>query len=628
MMEDPESSSDSSTRASQVSLVESLLSEVKAHAAKGTGADEFMRTVAQRLDRVPAEVATQSSVTALLAVAGYYFGGGRELARGIEAAALAVKKARLTRTLGLLRPALTFQGSLCAHAGNSAAALESFDEALAVAQQINDEDGFTVVLLNIAAAALQSGAYRDAIKVLERVIARVKEGHGRSSLLGPAYGNVAFCHLCLEEDANVVAGLQAARRGMTQFRLATEPAMAGASVCEATYALLLLKLGKVQVATVRAAGARRSASRANSMQAEIQSSAVEGLCEVMRGNHTSGLARIEQAVEQARLVFEPGLQMALKVARDAYEIVGDAKKALAMQNESEERARQKWQEVALRNHFAHLKSIGVTLEIDQRTEGVVVRRRRELEGRIAQEELQKVERSASDNLRGMQELVKFLEQAAVDAEANEDPTGLHCYRVGRLAALIAEEFGFNEEVCFEIEIGGRLHDIGKLGMPVSLTSKTTRLTPEERKVMERHTTDGAALLGKCLVKLKVAEQIARHHHENWDGTGYPAGLAGNGIPVEARIVAVADTFDALTSTRVHRPAIGSERALEEVGRLSGTRFDPHFVTLLIRVVRRLKDEQPNVKDYLAEAGRASDYLKWRESISARIESGAGPKTGR
>lgn len=125
---------------------------------------------------------------------------------------------------------------------------------------------------------------------------------------------------------------------------------------------------------------------------------------------------------------------------------------------------------------------------------------------------------------------------------------------------------------------GPLHDVGKIGVPDAVLRKPGRLTRSEFELMKSHTTIGAEILGGSRHEiLQVARRIAESHHERWDGAGYPYGLVADATPVEARIVAVADTFDTITHTRPYREAVRPEAALEEIVRCRGAQFDPDVV---------------------------------------------------
>ncbi len=171
-----------------------------------------------------------------------------------------------------------------------------------------------------------------------------------------------------------------------------------------------------------------------------------------------------------------------------------------------------------------------------------------------------------------------LRRLAVAAEYRDDDTAQHTQRVGDMAALLARELGVNAVAQEIIRESAALHDVGKLGIPDAILLKPARLTAAEYDVMKTHTTLGAELLsGSASPVLQMAAVIAETHHERWDGTGYPAGLAGAAIPLVGRIVAVADVYDALTHDRPYKAAWTTEQAIQELQRGSGGQFDPAVI---------------------------------------------------
>jgi putative two-component system response regulator len=171
--------------------------------------------------------------------------------------------------------------------------------------------------------------------------------------------------------------------------------------------------------------------------------------------------------------------------------------------------------------------------------------------------------------------LEVLDRLARAAEFRDDETGRHTRRVGRVAALLAQALGIEEVAVELIERAAPLHDIGKIGIPDRLLLKPGKLTEDEFAVMKRHTTIGAEILAGGRSRLvQEAQEIALHHHERWDGTGYPTGLVGEAIPVSARIVALADVFDALTHPRPYRDAWPLEKVLLEITGQIGRAFEP------------------------------------------------------
>ena len=170
---------------------------------------------------------------------------------------------------------------------------------------------------------------------------------------------------------------------------------------------------------------------------------------------------------------------------------------------------------------------------------------------------------------------EMLQRLAATCEARDDETGQHTQRVGELAADLAVVIGLPASRATLIRQAAPLHDIGKIGIPDSVLLKPGKLSREEFEVIKGHTIIGSRLLadGHCDV-VQLAASIARYHHERWDGTGYPDGLAGAAIPIEARIVGLVDVFDALTHDRPYRPAWPRQRVLDHVRRERGRHFDP------------------------------------------------------
>lgn len=183
---------------------------------------------------------------------------------------------------------------------------------------------------------------------------------------------------------------------------------------------------------------------------------------------------------------------------------------------------------------------------------------------------------------------EVLERLALAAEFRDDQTGEHTRRVGRLCSVIAEALGEDSSFVDAIGTAALLHDLGKIGIPDTILLKGGPLTDEERNVMREHTTIGAAILNECTEPvMRMARQVALTHHEWWNGGGYPRGLVRGEIPLEGRIVAVADAFDAMTSNRPYRRAIPTEAALLELERSAGTQFDPDVVDAFRKVLPHL-----------------------------------------
>jgi putative nucleotidyltransferase with HDIG domain len=180
--------------------------------------------------------------------------------------------------------------------------------------------------------------------------------------------------------------------------------------------------------------------------------------------------------------------------------------------------------------------------------------------------------------------IQTVESLAIALEAKDRYTSGHSQRVSRFARLIAKSLGLPKE---EVEIVAQvalLHDIGKIGMMDKILNKPSNLTPEEREAIKSHPVVGAQILAPVATFIKHVEGI-KHHHEMYDGTGYPDRLKGTDIPLSARIVCLADAFDAMTSTRPYRVGLPLEFAMQEMKKMAGRQFCPECVEAFIRVLK-------------------------------------------
>ena len=179
---------------------------------------------------------------------------------------------------------------------------------------------------------------------------------------------------------------------------------------------------------------------------------------------------------------------------------------------------------------------------------------------------------------------EILLRLALAAEFRDDTTGRHTERVGRLSGLLARALGLREEEANLISHAAPLHDLGKIAVSDQILLKPGKLTEEEFESMKEHSATGARILsGSTFEVLRLGEVIAISHHERWDGTGYPAGLEGDGIPIAGRIVSLADVYDALTNERPYKAAWPVEQAVEEIHRQRGKQFDPDVVEAFMDV---------------------------------------------
>jgi len=213
-------------------------------------------------------------------------------------------------------------------------------------------------------------------------------------------------------------------------------------------------------------------------------------------------------------------------------------------------------------------------------------------------------RSASRVLRGRRRVLEQQSEALLDAyrrlerssfeameslnaavDAKDPSTAGHSQRVEEIALHIGRELQFDPARLELLRLGALFHDIGKLAVPDAILLKPARLTRQEFEVIKRHCNDGARIVDR-FGPLRPVVSIIRHHHEHWSGAGYPAGLEGETIPIEASIVGVADSWDAMTTNRPHKAMLSVEEAREEVKRCRGTQFRPDVVDALLSAMER------------------------------------------
>ena len=176
----------------------------------------------------------------------------------------------------------------------------------------------------------------------------------------------------------------------------------------------------------------------------------------------------------------------------------------------------------------------------------------------------------------------IVQRLGLAAEYKDNETGLHVIRMSHYARLLGIAAGFDEQEAEDLFIAAPMHDIGKIGIPDNILQKPGRLTPEEYLVMQNHPTIGAHIIGQHEAgMLAMAHDVALSHHEKWDGSGYPNRLAGQEVPMAARIVAVADVFDALTSVRPYKAAWTLEDACAWMKEQRGAHFEPRLVDLFL-----------------------------------------------
>jgi putative two-component system response regulator len=571
----------------------------------------LFRDAQMRLGELPAQQITADGVDALLLIAQRHYNAASAQA-GVSATGQALAAARCIGDPGLIRRAASVHGILNGESGNLPAAVENYAEALDLARRINDKTAEASVWNNLGLTLQYAGQYADATRCYDRTLHDPGEGAGKAVVVCCALTNTA--QACLRVH-DVRQGIAAARRAIELLPDPQDPTFCNFRVsAEAHLAELLLEINDVDGAQHHAALAKQFAERSGQPRSHFRAMLVEGQTEVRTGLTDIGLTRLKNGLSRARGGARENLRDALIAAVKGYEQAGQPDVAIVYLQELLNLNREAKQQQVLMHHQRHLEQVErsrISFDLQQAADGELDSRRSILRVQLGEREL-------------MKSRVAMLEQQSVAAELHDDTTGEHCYRVGRLASILARDYGLEDDVCFMIDLAARMHDIGKLAVPDSILLKPGRLTDGEREIMQQHTTAGAELLAKSNIpQMHVAEEIARHHHEWWNGKGYPHRLSGTGIPIAARITAIVDVFDALTHIRPYKPAWPVSQAMHEIRTLRGVQFDPDVTDLFMQLVPRLQREVGDLDEYLGAEAKNSPFIQARAKIARALKGEDG-----
>ena len=526
--------------------IESL--EASLEAPPGAHSDELAARIAARLEAVrPLEPRSERecAVRGLIALSHHYYRvGNLHQASSVLASAGALMHDldAETRVSVLLR-----QGEFELLMWDVGASLEHTSEALPIAQAAGLRVAESHVWINFGMALEFAGLTQQADTRFAHALLLL-EGLDEPRMRGNIWQARCFVggHMNEEESqAQVFAGEQALKYAeMCPLRF--RDSMASTSLCNlAALAILKNEIDTAQRHLSAAAQRHNVGARPRWLIGVL-----EAMLAVRMNNEPAERATLESLLIDGKAVASVYVTVTYSIMAAMYTAMGDSTRATeALAKLADERARALWAALA-----------------DPR----VIEQRPDQTGGPPALDITSL---------GM------LERLAITAELRDDSTGKHCYRVGRMAALLAQRFGLDLPSSLALGVAARLHDIGKFAIPDAILLKPGKLSPTERRLMCSHTTIGARLLGNAEGEvLRLAEQIAQHHHECWDGSGYPSGLVGEAIPQAARIVALADVYDALTHVRPYKHAWSHEEAITYIRGKGGTQFDPTMTDLFVAMM--------------------------------------------
>ena len=512
-----------------------------------------------------------------------------------------------------IRKAGTLSGLVNADLGNVADAMIEYSNSLSLAREMDDAHGEASVCNNLGMALNLGGLYREAIPCLEKAVSlsRTKE-FATSGVKGnlasidielPALANLAQSHLYLEQFHQGFAAIsECLSRSLDPHDASTAT---GRVIREFTYVQLALELGKYDLAREH----RELCTKYGKTSWKKGQQCMEisrGLCEVYCGDADLGVAILE-ALLTSDYDINSGRVTSLNALVKAYSLVGRPEKALECLEQLL---------AQIRSAREHGVSALLSVARQGKSEPIFALESDDLRS-LRFKEAQLRAKVAENSAIGTR--VEMLERLAITADMKEEASGEHGYRVGKLSSLVAEKLNWSRDECVALELAARVHDIGKIGIPDQILLSSKELDGAERHFMGTHTVIGAELLAKSSVpQLRMAEEIARFHHEWWNGAGYPSKLSGKRIPIHARIVALCDVFDALTHGRPYSAPWPIERAVEEIRNRRGTQFDPELTDCFLALVERLQAEHSDLDAFLGKASRNSPFLQARNKIRVML----------
>ncbi|MBL8511400.1 MAG: HD domain-containing protein [Betaproteobacteria bacterium] len=501
--------------------------------------------------------------------------------RSIEAIPLAQAAGDWAETLpdlALRRRAATAHGIVLAQVGDYTQAILWHTRSLRLAELLADPEAIAGAWSNLGLALLYAGAYDAAAEVYSHAIAALRAMPAGTHNLYVAYANLTQCHVHLADSAAAYSAGQKALALETPDILRQSPTNAIILRRNMVRVLLGWPGAKVAMALspkVRARNrarakllvdeARHLAQPLQSPIATIAASVAEAMYEVATGQADVGLTRLRQVLGEARHYVAP-LRDTLTCLVQAEAMAGHPDRAAYYLNELADSV---YREAAAKTR-EHLGLPAAQEDDDCSTLSVIEARRREFAAEVTA--------PSADDTAETADAWQALERMAQLATFRFDSQGEHSHRVQSLAYLLALEAGYSATQAYEISYAARFHDVGVMMLPEAIWGKHSALSAVELAVMRSHCHAGAILLAASLnVEAMLAVDIARYHHEWWNGQGYPDGIAGEAIPRPARLCAIVDAYDALTSTRPYRAAFSPTEALALLQEGAGRQFDPHLV---------------------------------------------------
>jgi putative two-component system response regulator len=522
-------------------------------------------------------------VEALLRFVQWHFKGGDYQ----EALGFAIKAVELTTALdlrSLLRRSLNLLGLVHTNLGNFTEATVAYADALHIADEIGDRTGRAAVLGNLATLRFNAGLIEESIE-LNQYVLNITDGEPQyQGLAANAHHNIAAASLLLKDLSTARAELTKAESLLPHF--ANQFLAFQRVIFDSTWCKLLLHEGRSTEAQGFVERAEKLALEMESRAAQAQASIARALLEAGQGHPKEALKRLDSV--RARIAMdEPVYRDLLEVEAICTEKLGDDTQAALLWMKFLSHTASFQRRFVIRQVAAFQQNLRDSAgqsfaHADPTHRGAIsIGRSRKIQTAIRQQ----------------------LEALASLADHRESARARHSERVGRIVERLAIELGYRQPQSETVGLAARLHDIGKLTIPDVLLLKTEKLTSMELELVRRHTVEGSQILVDILAtmerlelpaqqteSLRTAADIALHHHEWWDGSGYPRQIAGERISEPARLTALADTFDELTAPRTYKRPHKVAEALHAMASLSGRQFEPRLFVTFERLIQGLQSQ--------------------------------------
>ncbi len=584
----------------KVALVR-LSKELKMRLSNGASTSlEFFQASSHSLFQIRGMAFAELRMESLYHCGSYFYSAGYQVA-ALEVAKHLDYLAKRRGDKRWIRKAHNLAGLTHGDTGNVSEAFLHYGNALQICRELDDIEGEYVTLNNLGCALNYAGLYREAIPCFKRALELESQVVALGKRIGGrALSNLAQSYMYLEEFDKGFAAITQSLAGLaapTDF----DSAFAG-TIREFTCVKLALELGHIVLARTHRQKCAEYGAWGRNRRLKLMADIAEGLCEIHGGDVRKGLLILESTLVRGQDTGSTRID-ALTALIKAYDQVNMPTRALEYMNQFLTHVR-----TTREKGILTLLSLPISLGFDDNLSSnsgdlrAHQHMEAELRARVAEGEV-------------LSARLEMLERLAVAADLKDEASGEHGYRVGKWAGLMAQELHWSPDRCFAIDLAARLHDVGKIGVPDRILLNSQELKNAERHFINTHTTIGAELLAKSNVPhLRIAEEIARFHHEWWNGEGYPSNLARTRIPIHARIIALADVFDALTHGRPFAAPWSVERALAEIRLRRGTQFDPELTDLFLKLVERVGSQHPDLDRYLAAASATSPFLQARQKI--------------